>query len=319
MTAASAAVVVMALSGCNRGSDAAGGGGEGELEVALISKGFQQQFWQAVNTGAQEEADKLGVKLTFDGPPDETQVDAQLQQLQAAIDRKPDAIGYAALDPKACVPLLESAKAAEIPVVEFDAGCDSTVPVSISKTDSKVAGALAADHMAELIGGTGKISIVGHSQINSTGVERRDGFVEKMGSDYPDIEIVDIQYGDGDQLKSADITKAMIAANPDLKGMYGTNEGSAIGIVNAVKELGIEPGKLTIVGFDSGEAQISAIKSGLMAGAITQDPIGIGRSTVEQAVKAIKGEKVEKVVDTGSYWYDSTNIDSPEIEPKLYQ
>ena len=319
VAAASAAVVVMALSGCNRGSDTAAGGGEADYEVALISKGFQQQFWQAVNKGAQEEADKLGVSITFDGPPDETQVDAQLQQLQTAIDRKPDAIGYAALDPKACVPLLQDAEAADIPVVEFDAGCDSDVSVSISKTDSKVAGALAADHMAELIGGEGKISIVGHSQINSTGVERRDGFVEKIKSDYPGIQIVDIQYGDGDQLKSADITKAMIAANPDLKGMYGTNEGSAIGIVNAVKELALQPGQLTVVGFDSGKAQIDAVKSGLMAGAITQDPIGIGRSTVEQAVRAIKGEKVEKVVDTGSYWYDASNIDSPEIKPKLYQ
>lgn len=322
MTAASAAVAVMALSGCNRGSDAAGedgGGGGGDYQVALISKGFQQQFWQAVNKGAQEEADKLGVTLTFEGPPDETQVDAQLQQLRTAIDRKPDAIGYAALDPKACIPPLQDAKAAEIPVVEFDAGCDSDVPLNISKTDSKVAGALAADHMAELIGGEGKVSIVGHSQINSTGVERRDGFVEKIKSDYPNIEIVDIQYGDGDQLKSADIAKAMIAANPDLKGMYGTNEGSAIGIVNAVKELGLQPGQLTVVGFDSGQAQIDAIRSGLMAGAITQDPIGIGRATVESAVKAIKGEKLEKVIDTGSYWYDSENIDSPEIKPKLYQ
>lgn len=150
-------------------------------------------------------------------------------------------------------------------------------------------------------------------------MERRDGFVEKIESDYPNVEIVDTQYGDGDRLKPADITKAMIAANPDLKGMYGTNEGSAIGIVNAVKELGVQPGQLTVVGFDSGKAQIDAIESGLMAGAITQDPIGIGRSTVASAVEAIKGEKVEDVVDTGSYWYDASNIDSPEIEPKLYR
>lgn len=315
------AAAVLVLSGCNRGegSGEGGGGGGGELDIALVSKGFQHQFWQAVNTGAEQAAEELGVSITFDGPASETEVDAQLQMLQAALERQPDAIGYAALDPEACVPLLDQAEQAEIPVVEFDAGCDSDVPVSICQTDSMAAGALAAENMARLIGGAGKVAIVGHSQINSTGVERRDGFVEKMEADFPDIEIVDIQYGDGDHIKSADIAKAQLASNPDLAGLYGTNEGSAIGIVNAVNELGMQPGELTVVGFDSGQAQIDAITSGVMAGAITQDPIGIGRCTVESAVAAVNGEELEEVQDTGSYWYDETNVDSDEIAPKLYE
>ena len=173
--------------------------------------------------------------------------------------------------------------------------------------------------MAELIGGEGEVAIVGHSQINSTGVERRDGFVDQIEAEYPDIKIVDIQYGDGDHLKSADIAKAMIAAYPNLKGIYGTNEGSAIGVVNAVGELGLEPGKITIIGFDSGQAQIDAIKSGIMAGAITQNPIGIGEETVQAAYDAIQGKTPEKVVDTGYFWYDETNLEDPEIAAVLYQ
>jgi len=301
------------------GAPAASGGDSGTMEIALISKGFQHQFWQAVASGAEEKGEELGVTVTFDGPASETEVDAQLQMLQAAIDRKPDAIGFASLDPEACIPLMDEAESSGIPVVEFDAGCDSEVPLNISKTDSKVAGALAADHMAELIDEKGKVAIVGHSQINSTGVERRDGFVEQMEAEYPDIEIVDIQYGDGDHLKSADIAKAMLAATPDLAGLYGTNEGSAIGIVNAANELALEPGKVTIIGFDSGQAQIDAIKSGLMAGAITQDPMEIGRLTVESAVKAANGEEVEPILDTGSFWYDAENIEDEEIASKLYE
>jgi ribose transport system substrate-binding protein len=319
-TVAIVAALVMTLSACGRGDDSSSSsGGGGDLDIALVSKGFQHQFWQAVKAGAEEKAKELGVTMTFDGPASETEVDSQLQMLQAAIERQPDAIGYAALDPEACVPLLDQAKAADIPVVEFDAGCNSEVPQTICQTDSKAAGALAAEHMAELIGGKGKVAIVGHSQINSTGVERRDGFVEKMKADYPDIEIVDIQYGDGDHLKSADIAKAMLAATPDLAGLYGTNEGSAIGIVDAVNELGLQPGQLTVVGFDSGQQQIDAIKSGVMAGAITQDPMGIGRCTIESAVKAINGDSLEKVQDTGSYWYDKTNVDGDDIKPMLYQ
>jgi ribose transport system substrate-binding protein len=140
-----------------------------------------------------------------------------------------------------------------------------------------------------------------------------------MEAEYPDITIVDIQYGDGDHLKSADIAKAMIAAHPDLKGLYGTNEGSAIGIVNAVGELGLDAGELTVIGFDSGQAQIDAITNGLMAGAITQNPIGIGEATVQAAFDAINGETPEKVIDTGYFWFDKTNMEDAEIAAVLYK
>ncbi len=320
--AALIATAAIAVAGCSSNGGSAGSGSEGsgdKMYIALVSKGFQHQFWQAVKKGAEEKAAELGVDITFEGPAAETEVDAQLQMLQTAIDKTPDAIAYAALDPEACVPYLDKAKAADIPVVYFDAPCDGDVGLSLAATDSKVAGALAAEHMAELIGGKGEVAIVGHSQINSTGVERRDGFVEKIEADFPDIEIVDVQYGDGDHLKSADIAKAMIAAHPDLKGIYGTNEGSAIGVVNAVNELSLEKGKLTIIGFDSGAAQINAIKDGTMAGAITQDPIGIGAQVVQAAYDAANGDSVDEFYDTGSYWYDKSNLEDEKIAAVLYQ
>jgi ribose transport system substrate-binding protein len=138
-----------------------------------------------------------------------------------------------------------------------------------------------------------------------------------MKEKYPKIKIVDIQYAGGDQLKSTDAAKAIIQAHPNLKGMFGSNEGSAIGVVNAIKELKKE-GKLVIIGYDSGKAQIDAVRSGTMAGAITQNPIGIGYEAVKAAVQAVKGEKVAKTIDTGFYWYDKTNIDEAKIQAVLY-
>jgi ribose transport system substrate-binding protein len=113
-TVAVSAALVLTLSACGRGEDSGSGGkgGSGNLDIALVSKGFQHQFWQAVKAGAEEKAKELGVSMTFDGPASETEVDAQLQMLQSAIERQPDAIGYAALDPEACVPLLDQAKQA---------------------------------------------------------------------------------------------------------------------------------------------------------------------------------------------------------------
>ncbi len=126
-----------------------------------------------------------------------------------------------------------------------------------------------------------------------------------------------VQYGGGDQLKSSDLAKAIIQANPDLKGFFGANEGSAVGVVNAVRELNMA-GKLVVIGYDAGSIQKQAVRDGLMAGAITQDPVGIGYKAVEACVKAIKGEKVEKNIDTGFKWWDKSNVDAPEMKMLLY-
>ncbi|MDG3577852.1 ABC transporter substrate-binding protein [Rhizobium sp. YJ-22] len=294
---------------------ATGAGAADKLYVPLISKGFQHQFWQAVKAGADKAGAELGVEVTFEGPDNESQVDKQIDMLAAALAKKPAAIGFAALDSQAAIPLLKQAQDAKIPVIAFDSGVDSDIPVATASTDNIAAAALAADKMASLIGDAGKVAVVAHDQTSRTGVDRRDGFVNRMKEAHPNVEIVTIEYGGGDHLKSTEITKAILTANPDIKGIFGTNEGSAIGVVNGVKESGA---KVVVVGYDSGKAQKDAIRDGTMAGAITQNPVGIGYETVKAAVAASKGEKVEKNIDTGFFWYDKTNIDAPEISAVLY-
>src|SRR5579859_3556070 len=284
--------------------------------IPVISKGFQHQFWQAVKLGSENAAKDLNVKITFEGPESESQVDKQIEMLQAALDKKPQAICLAALDTKAALPLLEKAQSAKIPIVGFDSGVDSDIPVTTAATDNIAAAGTAADKMASMIGDEGEVALVVHDQTSRTGIDRRDGFVNQMKSKHPKVNIVDIQYGAGDQLKSTDITKAIIQAHPNLKGLFGANEGSIIGVLNGVKEL--NKSGIVVIGYDSGKQQTDAIRSGAEAGAITQDPIGIGYKCVDSAVKAIKGESLPKSIDTGFYWYDKTNIDDPKIKAVLY-
>ncbi|MEZ4731530.1 MAG: ABC transporter substrate-binding protein [Caldilineaceae bacterium] len=286
--------------------------------IPIISKGFQHQFWQAVKAGAEQAAAEFDVEITFEGPETEAMVDKQIEMLQTALDKNPSAICLAALDSKAVVPLLEKAQAANIPVIGFDSGVDSDIPVTTAATDNIAAAGVAADKMAELIGDEGEVAVIVHDQTSRTGIDRRDGFVNKMEEAHPNVTIVDIQYGAGDQLKSTDLAKAIIQAHPNLKGFFGANEGSIIGVLNAVKELGME-NQIVVIGYDAGKQQMDAIRSGVEAGAITQNPVGIGYKCVESAVKAINGESLDKVTDTGFFWYDATNIDSDEIKPLLYE
>jgi ribose transport system substrate-binding protein len=315
-------LVGVILAACNgdseEGTSTDSAGDSGKPYVAIISKGFQHQFWQAVKKGAEQAAEEFDVTITFEGPESEAQVDKQIEMLQAALDKKPAAIGFAALDSQAAVPLLEKAEASNIPVIAFDSGVESNIPLATASTDNLAAAALAADKMAELIGGEGKVALVVHDQTSGTGVQRRDGFVNQIKEKYPKIEIVDIQYGGGDHLKSTDLAKAIMQAHPDLKGIFGSNEGSAIGVVNAVQEMN-KVGSLVVIGYDSGKQLIDAIKNGVAAGAITQNPVGIGYETVKAAVAAMNGEAVEKNIDTGFYWYDKNNIDSEEIQSAIYE
>ena len=291
---------------------------EAKLYIPVISKGFQHQFWLAVKAGAEQAAKDLDVTITFEGPENESMVDKQMDMLQVAIDKNPAAICFAAVDSKAAIPLLQQAKEKGIPVIGFDSGVDSDIPLSTAATDNIAAAALAADKMVELIGGAGQVAIIAHDQTSRTGIDRVKGFTERVAEKYPNVTIVATQYGGGDQLRSTDLAKAIIQGNPELKGFFGANEGSIIGVMNAVQEFGMK-GKLVVIGYDSGQQQIEAIRSGLLAGAITQDPIGIGYKAVEAAVKAVKGETLPLFIDTGFHWYDATNIDDPVIAALLYK
>lgn len=307
------AAMSVALGAC--GSTSKSGGGH--PYIAIVSKGFQQQFWQSVKKGAEQEAAKDGARITFDGPATESEVEAQINMLTNALNKGPNAIGFAALDSRAAAPLLQQAKTRNIPVIAFDSGVDSDIPLTTAATDNTAAAAEAAKHMSEQLGGKGKVALVVHDQTSLSGIQRRDGFVQWMKQNAPGIQLLPVQYGGGDPAKSADITKSIISANPDIKGIFGSNEGSATGVVKGVQESGKKG--VVVVGFDSGKAQIDAIKNGVMLGAITQNPIRIGQQVVAAAMKAIKKQSLPKKVDTGFYWYDKSNINDPKIASLLYQ
>src|SRR5699024_12203361 len=132
------------------------------------------------------------------------------------------------------------------------------IPLTTVATDNKAAAAAAAEHMAELIDNEGKVAMVIDDQTSGAGQDRRDGFIEWMEQSAPDVELLEPQYGEGDQNLSANITKSILPSTPDLAGIYGANEGSAIGVIKGVQEYG-KDGDVVIVGLDSGQAQIEEI------------------------------------------------------------
>ena len=236
-------------------------------------------------------------------------------QLRTALQSAPAAIGFAALDSGAAGPVLAEIQAANIPIIAFDSGVDSDIPLTTVSTDNRAAAAEAAKNMVELLGGTGTVGMVCHDQTSATGKQRCEGFQEYMAANAPDIKVLDPQYA-GEVGLAANTAKALIQANADITGIYGSNEASAIGALQGAIESGKE---LTVVGFDSGKAQLDAIRNGQQAGAITQSPVKMGYETVVAAIRAIDGQELPKIIDSGFAWYDATNIDDPDIAANLYE
>ena len=291
--------------------------GDGTKTIYLVSKGFQHRFWQAVKEGAEQAGDELGYKVSFVGPQDETKVTEQTDQLKSALDSGPAAIGFAALDSAAAADLLNEIHGKGIPVVAFDSGVDSSIPVTTVQTNNTKAAEEAAQHMIELLKGkSGTVGMVCHDSTSTTGKQRCDGFKQYFTANAPsDLKLLEEQIA-GEVTKAADTSKSIIQANSDIVGMYGSNEAAASGIVQGVAETGKD---VTVVGFDSGKTQIDAIKAGSEAGAVTQSPVKIGYYTVKAAVVAINKGELPKVIDSGFAWYDKTNIDNAEIKANLYE
>ncbi|MGN6711087.1 substrate-binding domain-containing protein [Anaerocolumna jejuensis] len=168
--------------------------GKENKKIIVISKSYQNQFYQAAFKGAQDAAVDLGVTVTTNGPDAESNVSQQVEQVAAAINQKPDAIVLAACDPSALEEVLTKAKEANIPVIGFDSGVpgDTTgAVVATAATNNENAGANVADNLvgddgfqkAVLKGTEEKPVVIGVLAQDATSgsiKQRVDGFVNEM-------------------------------------------------------------------------------------------------------------------------------------------
>ncbi len=284
------------------------------IYISVISKGWEHEFWKALERGCYQAATDYAVDVSFQGPTKEINAEEQVEILKLAIEKNPSAICLAAIDSEACKPYLEQADQKEIPIIAFDSGVDSDLIKTTVKTNDIEASKYLAAKMAMNLDYKGKVGIITFSESLDS---RATGFIEKIDNYYPEIEVVDVICANGDVLESTLAMKKLLLEYPDIKGIFATNEGSAVGAANAINELKKEE-SIVLLGFDSGGLQIDAILRGTELGAISQDPYYIGYKTVEAAIKAIKGEELEDIIYTSYYWYDKNNIDDKKIKSLLY-
>lgn len=299
------------------GSQAAAGK---KYKIALVTKMVDSTYWQTVKKSAESEAQKLGnVEITHLGPPTEADIDKQVQIIETCISDKYDGIILAACDKDALVEPVKKAKAAGIPVVMIDSGISEEVYDAFLATNNVDAGASCAKLMCDLIGDSGEVAVVNFAAGTQTAVDREKGFTEEIKKNHPNVKIVGVQYCDSDPTKAANQATDFISANPNLKGIWGANDQSAVGVAQAVTEKNLTD-KIVVVGFDNSDDIKAGLASGTIKGTAVQMPSVMGSKGVDLIMDLINGKTIEnKNVDTGVTMVTTENYKDPSISAILNQ
>ncbi|WP_144551381.1 sugar ABC transporter substrate-binding protein [Peribacillus simplex] len=284
-------------------SESGKAGSDGNLKIGVVLKQLNTEYWKIVMAGAEDAAKELGAEVDFLGPQAETQYEQQIKMIEDQIATGVNALVVAPSQPDSVIPALNNADQSGIPVVLVDTDADFQDKVSFVGTGNLKAGQLAGKHIAELLKDGDKVAILRGQMGSQTFDERVNGFQEALAD--KDIEFI-VQDAQHDREKSVNIMENILTANPDIKAVYATSDEMALGAAKALANKGKQ--NIPLIGFDGTPNGLAALQDGDMVANVAQDPYNMGFQAIEAAVKAVKGEKVEKRMDSGAKVITEENV-----------
>jgi ribose transport system substrate-binding protein len=284
--------------------------------IGVVPKATSHLFWVSVQAGAMTAGHDLGVEVQWNGPATETDYSRQIEIVDSMIARHVNGLALAAQDRTALDASLDRAAREGIPVTVFDSGVDSTNYMTFVATNNYEAGQMAARKLAELLRGKGSIAMVLHVPGSFSTMERERGFEDAIAKEFPQIQIVQKQYGMSDRSKAMAAAENTLTAHPNLDGIFGSTEPSSIGTALALKSRGLA-GKVKFVAFDAAEGMIEDLKNGTIDALVAQDPFRIGYEAVRTLVDKLNGKTPPKRIDLSAHVITKADLDKPEIKALL--
>ena len=309
-------LAIAALLGAAFSSGAYAAGGE----IAVIVKTVNSNYWQNVQKGAKAALDEAkGYTMTFQGPAAESDITDEVNMVENAVNRHVAGIVLAPSDPDALVPAIKKAWEAHIPVVLIDSALSDAGKQyyqSFLSTDNEKAGELCAKALIAHVGQTGKIALMSYVPGAGSEIGRVGGFKKYLAA-HSKLKIVGPYYSQSQMATALNQTTDVLSANPDLKGIFGANEPTAIGVGRALKQSGMA-GKVVAIGFDGNQDLQSFVRDGTIQGIAVQGSYQMGYKGIQTVVNVIEHKKVAKNIDTGVVMVDKQNLDTPEAKNVLY-
>ena len=312
---------VGAVSACGHGGDTRPASSS-SISVAMIPKGTSHTFWQSIHAGANRAAKELGVEVIWRGPLREDDRDSQVSEVEGFISRGVSGIALAPLDEAALVGPVNDAMGRKIPVVIFDSGLKGDNYVSFVATDNNKGGELGGERLVEAMGGSGKVVLLRYAEGHDSTTRREEGFLAAMKR-HAGVQVVSSnQYVGTDVEEAYKRTESILSSykKPDgtlsIDGIFCANESSSFAAMRVLKDNGWA-GKLHFVGFDASDNLVKGLQDGTLDGLVLQDPVKMGYLAIKTLVAHIKGEKVERRIDTGVQVVTPQNMEQPAMKELL--
>jgi ribose transport system substrate-binding protein len=268
------------------------------IDIALVTKALDSEWWQRVKAGADEAARATpGVRLAVLAPEREVNIDQQVSILEDQITKKVAALAVAPAGVAEILPVLEKAKAVGIPVIIMDTDINWPGKLSYVGADNKNAGRLGGEFIAKTLGGKGKVAVIRGILGVATHEDRLAGFREGISA-APGINLAAVQPANSERALGMSVMENLLTTHPDLKAVFATNDQMALGAVEAIAARNLT-GKILVVGVDATSEAVRAIQAGRLAADVAMHPEALGGKSVEAAIQAAKGQPVPPKVDTG--------------------
>ena len=317
-----AAALLMAAAACGGGSAPASSSGN-SISVAMIPKGTTHYFWQSIHAGANRAAKELGIEVIWRGPLREDDRDSQVSEVEGFISRGVSGIAIAPLDEAALVGPINDAMGKKIPVVIFDSGLNGENYVSFVATDNVKGGRLGGERLIEAMGGKGKVVLLRYAEGHDSTTKREEGFLAAMAAN-SGVEVVSSNQYVGTDVEGAyKRTESILSSykKPDgsltIDGIFCANESSTFAAMRVLKDNGWA-GKLHFVGFDSSDNLVKGLQDGTLDGLVLQDPVKMGYLAIKTLVAHIRGEPVERRIDTGVQVATRENMEQPGMKELIH-
>lgn len=284
--------------------------------VGVVPKGANHIFWQTVHAGALKAAQEFGFEIEWNAPALEIDSSRQIGIVESMVNRRLAGIVLAPVDRKALVAVVERAAREGVPVAIFDSGVDTEKRITYVATNNLESGRMAARRLGEVLGGNGKVGVIGFMPGSASTMEREEGFADEMHKLFPRVEIVGVQFGMADRAKAMAVTENLLTAHSDLAGLYADNESSLAGAVQALKSRGARQVKL--VGMDASEQLVADMRAGWIDSIVIQNPFRMGYESTRAIGLKLAGRPVAELYDSGASLVTPANLDSSEMQALLF-
>ena len=278
-----------------------------DVTIAYITNGNTNEGWTLINGGAKSAGNKAGIKY-IELAAERGELSKQLAIVEDMITRKVNAIAIAPVDSAGIAPAVNKALKAGIAVVAVDTGIAGANITSYVATDNIKAANVQGKWAAEQIKDGDKVVYVTGDQGQSTGQERKKGFIDALKEARPNAKIIEVSTV-WDQTQAQNGVESALRANPDVRLIACAWDGGALGAVAAMKSSGYKKGEIKLAGFDGSPGGLDLMKQGWQQANAAQMLAKIGQVGVETAIAAAKKQKVAARIDTGAFLVLPSNVD----------